>query len=146
MIVEALESIARSADVAKEFYGKEQTPIFEVALPMTTSHLQLLRVSSFYEKIVVGKQDIMVHPEIENFSIKNWLGKVMPQEIGIIPLVEDKTYQLIFEPGRFIAGNSGIFVTEVIYVKKTGAKNFAIVIRLPATAIGTLMRVSGSKK
>lgn len=88
-VVEALESIARNADVAKDFYGKDQIPIFEVALPMTTSHLQLLRVSSFYEKIVVGKEDIFIHPHIEKFSIKNWIGKVMPEEINIIPLVED---------------------------------------------------------
>ncbi|NQS99820.1 MAG: diaminopimelate decarboxylase, partial [Candidatus Omnitrophica bacterium] len=31
------------------------------------------------------------------------------------------------EPGRFIAGNSGILVTEVVYVKRTPSKNFAIV-------------------
>lgn len=35
--------------------------------------------------------------------------------------------KIIFEPGRFIAANSGIFVTRVIYVKKTHAKNFVIV-------------------
>jgi len=35
--------------------------------------------------------------------------------------------RIIFEPGRFIAANSGIFVTRVIYVKKTHAKNFVIV-------------------
>jgi len=34
---------------------------------------------------------------------------------------------LIFEPGRFIAANSGIFVTSVLYVKKTREKNFVIV-------------------
>lgn len=39
--------------------------------------------------------------------------------------------QVMFEPGRLIAGNAGILVTEVIYVKegpddKPGAKNFVI--------------------
>lgn len=39
--------------------------------------------------------------------------------------------QVMFEPGRLIAGNAGILVTEVIYVKegpadKRGAKNFVI--------------------
>lgn len=35
--------------------------------------------------------------------------------------------QVIFEPGRLIAGNAGILVTEVTYVKTTEAKNFVIV-------------------
>ena len=45
----------------------------------------------------------------------------------ILPLFKGRKYQLIFEPGRFIAGNSGIFVTRVIYIKQTKAKNFAII-------------------
>ncbi len=46
----------------------------------------------------------------------------------IVPLIKKRSYKLILEPGRFIAGNSGILVTKVIYVK-TGAtgKKFAIV-------------------
>lgn len=35
--------------------------------------------------------------------------------------------QVIFEPGRLIAGNAGILVTEVTYLKPTDAKNFVIV-------------------
>jgi len=31
------------------------------------------------------------------------------------------------EPGRLIVGNAGIMVTEVIYVKEAGEKNFVIV-------------------
>ncbi|HEY1490448.1 MAG TPA: hypothetical protein VGF90_05350 [Verrucomicrobiae bacterium] len=31
------------------------------------------------------------------------------------------------EPGRFVVGNSGILVTRVEYVKRTGKKNFVIV-------------------
>ncbi len=34
---------------------------------------------------------------------------------------------LILEPGRVIAGNSGILVTRVLYTKKTPSKNFIIV-------------------
>ena len=36
-------------------------------------------------------------------------------------------WQLIFEPGRLIAGNAGILVTRVLYVKKAEAKTFVIV-------------------
>ncbi|MGB3500593.1 MAG: diaminopimelate decarboxylase [Mesorhizobium sp.] len=35
--------------------------------------------------------------------------------------------KVIFEPGRLIAGNAGILVSEVIYVKEGEAKNFVIV-------------------
>ncbi len=35
--------------------------------------------------------------------------------------------ELIFEPGRLIAGNAGILVTEVIYVKRSNSRNFVIV-------------------
>ena len=45
----------------------------------------------------------------------------------VLPLFRDKKYKLIFEPGRFIAGNSGAFVTRVLYIKSTRARNFAIV-------------------
>ncbi len=46
---------------------------------------------------------------------------------NILPLFKGRRYRLIFEPGRFIAGNAGIFVTRVLYVKQTKVKNFAIV-------------------
>src|SRR3989338_7998546 len=45
----------------------------------------------------------------------------------VLPLFRDKKYKLIFEPGRFIAGNSGAFVTRVLYIKSARARNFAIV-------------------
>lgn len=35
--------------------------------------------------------------------------------------------KIMFEPGRMIAGNAGILVTEVIYVKSGAAKDFVIV-------------------
>lgn len=45
----------------------------------------------------------------------------------LLPLFGKKKFQLIFEPGRFIAGNAGILVTRVLYIKQTGMKNFAII-------------------
>lgn len=41
--------------------------------------------------------------------------------------VEKLGCRIIFEPGRLIAGNAGILVTRVIYVKKGAAKTFVIV-------------------
>ncbi|HNX68646.1 MAG TPA: diaminopimelate decarboxylase [Candidatus Omnitrophota bacterium] len=45
----------------------------------------------------------------------------------ILPLFKKRKFQLIFEPGRFVAANSGILLTRVIYVKETNVKHFAIV-------------------
>ncbi len=45
----------------------------------------------------------------------------------ILPLFKRRKFQLIFEPGRFIAANSGILATKVLYVKETDVKKFAIV-------------------
>ncbi len=35
--------------------------------------------------------------------------------------------KIIMEPGRFIVGNAGIFVTKVLYIKDNGVKKFVIV-------------------
>ncbi len=35
--------------------------------------------------------------------------------------------KILVEPGRYIVGNSGILLSEVLYIKKTGRKNFAII-------------------
>ena len=44
-----------------------------------------------------------------------------------IPLFKKLDCQIIFEPGRFLTANGGILVTEVLYNKKNGKKNFIIV-------------------
>ena len=41
--------------------------------------------------------------------------------------VGDLGARLLFEPGRMIAGNAGILVTRVLYVKRGAAKTFTIV-------------------
>jgi len=55
-----------------------------------------------------------------------------PQTAGsfaqkLIPLLRPLHMKIILEPGRFIAGNAGILVTKVLYVKETAAKRFIIV-------------------
>jgi diaminopimelate decarboxylase len=44
-----------------------------------------------------------------------------------VPLLKPLGLQILMEPGRFIAGNSGILVATVLYVKKTAQKNFVII-------------------
>ena len=45
----------------------------------------------------------------------------------VIPLLKKSGLKIIMEPGRFIAGNSGILVTKVLYNKSTPEKKFVIV-------------------
>jgi len=47
---------------------------------------------------------------------------------ALLPLIKNKPYKFIFEPGRFIVGNGGVLVTKVLYVKTgAGGKQFVIV-------------------
>ena len=45
----------------------------------------------------------------------------------ILPLMKGLNAKLILEPGRFIAGNSGILLTRVIYIKESWGKKFVVV-------------------
>ena len=56
----------------------------------------------------------------QSFSINEFAEKT-------IPLFKKLDCEIIFEPGRFLTANGGILVTEVLYNKKNGDKNFVIV-------------------
>tara|TARA_B100000029_G_scaffold256349_1_gene253057 strand:+ start:1867 stop:3096 length:1230 start_codon:yes stop_codon:yes gene_type:complete len=40
--------------------------------------------------------------------------------------VKDKNSKIIFEPGRFIIGNTAILLSKIIYIKKSNNKNFIV--------------------
>ncbi|MCK4994695.1 MAG: diaminopimelate decarboxylase [Candidatus Omnitrophica bacterium] len=46
---------------------------------------------------------------------------------AIMPIIKNKGLKLIMEPGRFIAGNSGVLLTKIIHVKETSVKRFYII-------------------
>jgi len=46
---------------------------------------------------------------------------------ALVPLLKPLKLRILIEPGRFIAGNAGILVTRIEYVKRTGRRNFVIV-------------------
>lgn len=52
-----------------------------------------------------------------------------PQEFinALTPKLAGRNLKMVFEPGRSIAANAGIFVTQVEYLKSNGDKNFAII-------------------
>jgi diaminopimelate decarboxylase len=45
---------------------------------------------------------------------------------ALIPLLQGTGLEIVMEPGRFIAGNSGILVTQVQYVKAGGERRFVL--------------------
>ena len=53
----------------------------------------------------------------------------LPEEYGnmVKRLTADMDVELIFEPGRVIAGNAGVLLTKVLYVKEGTDRNFLII-------------------
>ena len=86
VLVETLMSIARSSDTASLFYQKDVVPVFEVAVPMCSSEKDILKVKYFYRNFISGIEDNTLVDE----KVKDWVGKVEPKDIQIIPLVETK--------------------------------------------------------
>lgn len=46
---------------------------------------------------------------------------------ALLERLGERNLKLIFEPGRAIAANAGIFITEVLFLKENAGKNFAVV-------------------
>ena len=46
---------------------------------------------------------------------------------AILPSLRELKLKILLEPGRLLVGNAGVLLTRVRYVKRTGAKKFAIV-------------------
>jgi len=75
-------------------------------------------------------------PRLKYFDIGGGLGIVYDREKPqtadefaqrVLPLLKGMGLKVILEPGRFIAGNAGILVAKVVYVKNTPQKRFVIV-------------------
>lgn len=92
ILLETLESIPRSFDAAKLFYGDDIPPIFEVILPMTTSSKCVNRIYHYYSDFVAGKQHKLFSHE--KTKISEWIGEFKPYKINVIPLFEDMEHLL----------------------------------------------------
>jgi diaminopimelate decarboxylase len=90
----------------------------------------LKRVISFLEQL---KKDGI---ELQYLDIGGGLGIIYKDEkpqtakdfaAAVLPLLKKTRLKIVMEPGRFIAGNAGILVTKVLYLKDNGVKKFLIV-------------------
>lgn len=92
ILLETLESIPRSFDASKLFYGDDTPPIFEVILPMTTSSKCLERIYRYYFEFVIGKKNKLFMDG--DITIGDWIGEFKPENINVIPLFEDMEHML----------------------------------------------------
>ena len=58
------------------------------------------------------------------------------QAAALVERLRDRDLEILIEPGRAIAGNAGILITQVLYLKHNEDKNFAVV----DAAMNDLMR------
>lgn len=92
-LLEILESIPRSFDIARQFYKDGNVPpIFEIILPMTTNAIELNRIWNYYRFYVAGKASRPVLPG--DVTLGEWIGDFQPTSINVIPLIEDKPSML----------------------------------------------------
>jgi len=97
ILLETLESIPRNFDIASAS-GASAAPIWEVILPMCTSSSELQKVYDYYRKVVVGKKSIVVG----GATVSEWVGRFAPEEISLIPLVEDR--KSLAEADKIVGG------------------------------------------
>ena len=88
------------------------------------------KVARFIDKLTVKGIDL------EYLNIGGGLGIIYDNETPqtakkyadkVLPLLKATGLKIIMEPGRFIAGNSGILEARVLYIKNTPKKKFIIV-------------------
>ena len=46
---------------------------------------------------------------------------------SVVPMLRNLKIQILLEPGRFLVGNAGVLLAEVLYRKQTGRKHFTVV-------------------
>ena len=91
VLLETLESIPRSYDIARRFYGEAApVPIFEVILPMTASAAEANRVYHYYKDFVGGKEAQRCY----DVTVRDWLGDFRPDTVNVIPLIEERSHLL----------------------------------------------------
>ena len=117
--------------------GSQLTQIkpFELAVRKVAPLAQKLKAKYGLEAFSLGGGlGIIYEPALASGQPEWWQSKpaqgiLTPETYAatLVPLLQPLGMKIIVEPGRFIAGNAGILVTRVEYVKQTGQKVFVIV-------------------
>lgn len=116
--------------------GSQLTDVnpFEQAVRKALPLVQRLKARHGIEFFSIGGGlGIIYNPALASGDPAWWKGAgkkyLTPQKYAdrLVPLLKPLGLRILMEPGRFISGNSGILITRVEYVKRTGRKNFVIV-------------------
>jgi diaminopimelate decarboxylase len=112
-----------------------KTNPFELAVRKLLPLLKRLKEKYALEFFSIGGGlGIVYQPALASGTAQWWKSGaakniLTPQKYAgrLLPLLQPLGLKILIEPGRFIAGNAGVLVTRVEYVKRTGKKNFVIV-------------------
>ena len=112
-----------------------ETGPFEQAVKKVLPLVQRLAARHGFEFFSIGGGIGIVYEDALDSGSEAWWktkaasGILTPDSYArkLIPLLQPLGLKILVEPGRFIAGNSGILVTRVEYIKKTAKKNFVLV-------------------
>jgi diaminopimelate decarboxylase len=116
--------------------GSQLTDVkpFEMAVKKVVPLVESLKAKHDIEFFSIGGGvGIVYDPALASGDAKWWSGPgkniLTPQKYAakLLPMLKPLGLRILMEPGRYISGNSGILVTRVEYVKRTGKKNFVIV-------------------
>jgi diaminopimelate decarboxylase len=128
-------------DVAKQVYARaKQLPGLEIKGVDCHIGSQLTQLGPYLDALdrlltlVDGLSEQGI--ELEHIDLGGGLGVTYDDEVPptpqdfadvVLPKLAGRNLKIIMEPGRSIAANAGIFVTEVEFLKSNGEKNFAII-------------------
>lgn len=128
-------------DIAKEVYARaKELPGLEIKGVDCHIGSQLTQLDPYLDALdrVLTLVDALQEQgiELEHIDLGGGLGVTYDDEVpptpqdfadAILPKLAGRNLKIVMEPGRSIAANAGIFVTQVEFLKSNGDKNFAII-------------------
>ena len=106
-------AIAKVVPLARDLKSKHRIKFFSIGGGMGIIYRRALESGS-------GKWWHDHGGETSAFSVRDYAN-------AIVPPLRDLGLRVLLEPGRFLAGNAGILLTRVLYIKSAGQKRFVIV-------------------
>jgi diaminopimelate decarboxylase len=107
-----VEAVKKVIPLVKLIQEKHQIQFFSIGGGVGINYKQSLESGS----PIWWYKNAEVHPLTVDVYCQN-----------LVPLLKDLKLKILLEPGRFMVGNAGVLLTEVLYEKKGAAKTFKIV-------------------